>query len=194
MGTYALVTAPTVEPVTTAEAKLHLRVDIDADDALIAALIQAAREQVEAVTDRALITQTWAWHADAFPQTDTLELLLPPLQSVTSITYTDADGDVHTFASSNYQVDTASAPGRIVLVSGASWPADTLRAANGVTVTFVAGYGDAGSAVPASLRAAMKLLVGHWYEHREQVVLGTGAREVPMGATMLMWPYRVVTF
>ena len=85
MGIYSLVTEPAVEPVSTAEAKLHLRVDIDEDNTLIDAFVQTAREHVEDVTARAMITQTWEWYADAFPAGDRIELLLPPLQSVTSI-------------------------------------------------------------------------------------------------------------
>jgi len=190
MGTYALATAPSVEPVSTDEAKLHLRVDSDTDDDLIDVLIQAAREGVEESTGRALITQTWTYIADAFPGEDRIELWHPPLQSVTSIKYTDSDGTEHTFSSDNYQVDTDSEPGRIVLTSGCSWPGDTLRAANGVEITFVAGYGDAATDVPASLLAAIKLTIGHLYEHREDVIVGKGARTLPSGADRILWRYK----
>lgn len=65
-----IVTAPTSEPVSLAEAKGYLRVDSDlsADDATITGLIAAARQDAEKITWRALITQTWKLVADRFPR------------------------------------------------------------------------------------------------------------------------------
>jgi uncharacterized phiE125 gp8 family phage protein len=189
-----VVTAPTVEPVSLAEAKLQCRVDISADDALITALIVAAREMAETITRRALITQTWDWVLDAFPQGDRLEIPMPPLQSVTSITYVDQDEASDTVSSDDYVVDTDGEPGRVVLKSSATWPSVTLRVANGVAVRFVAGYGDAASDVPQAIRQAMLLTIGHWYENREDSVGVGNIQRIPIGATSLLWPYRVLRF
>lgn len=64
-----IVTQPTVEPITLAEAKSHLRVDSDftADDSLISGLIVAARQEAEQICRRALIKQTWKLAIDQFP-------------------------------------------------------------------------------------------------------------------------------
>jgi len=76
---------PTEEPIELSEAKTHLRVEIDDDDGLIQGMIKAARENCEAVTHRALITQTWKYYLDKWPDKDYIELPLPPLQSVSSL-------------------------------------------------------------------------------------------------------------
>lgn len=187
-----LVTPPAQEPVPLAEAKAHLRVDTADDDALIQALIVAAREHVEHIIRRALVTQTWDLILDAFPA-DEIMLPRPPLQSVSSITYRLQDGTVVTLDPANYVVDTKSEPGRVVLAPGRSWPSDPLYAAGAVTVRYVAGYGDP-AAVPVAIKQAILLLVGHWYENREAVAVGHTVIQLPMTVDALLWPYRVWWF
>lgn len=187
MVALTLVTAPAAEPISIDEAKAHARIDVDVDDQLVEALITTARRTAEALRNEALITQTWKLVLDAFPQGDTLRIPKPPLQSITHIKYTDEDDNVSTYASGSYIVDTDSAPGRVVLRDGESWPGTTLIAANGVEVQFVCGYGDAGGDVPREVRQAMLLLIGHWYENREEVTIGEVARIIPMGVEALLW-------
>ena len=91
-----------------------------------------------------------------------------------------------------YFVDTKSEPGRIVLNSGNSWPSTTLRPANGVCITFIAGYGDAATDVPKKIKQAMLLLIGHYYENREAVLsTGMNAVTVPLAVDSLLWQNRV---
>lgn len=190
--TLKLITAPATEPVTASEAKSHLRVDTTADDTLIGTLITAARQHVENHLRRALITQTWELVMDAFPAGDVIRLPRPPLVSVTSIKYTDVAGSESTFSSAAYVVDTDSTKGRVVLKSGETWPSDTLAAANGVRVRYVAGYGEA-SAVPRPIRQAILLLIGTLYENRESVLVAQGVTvaQLPFGVEALLMPYRI---
>ena len=190
--TLKLITAPATEPVTSSEAKSHLRVDTTADDTLIGTLITAARQHVENHLRRALITQTWELVMDAFPAGDVIRLPRPPLVSVTSIKYTDVAGSESTFSSAAYVVDTDSTKGRVVLKSGESWPSDTLAAANGVRVRYVAGYGSA-AAVPNPIRQAVLLLIGTLYENRESVLVAQGVTvaQLPFGVEALLMPYRI---
>lgn len=187
-----LVTGPETEPVTLAEAKLHCRVDLDTDDALIGSLITAAREYVERVCrpQLALISQTWRYVADELPASR-FELRPYPLRSVSSIVITDDDGNETTYSSANYLVDTASEPGRVTLKGTASWPSTTLRELNGFAVTFVAGFGDDPANVPQQIRQAMLLLIGHWYENREeQVITGAAPASVAFAVKALLAPWR----
>lgn len=190
-----VVTAPAVEPVSLAEGKLHLRVDISTDDDLITAMIQAAREVVEGISRRALITQVWKLILDEFPEEDEIVIPLPPLQSVTSITYKDRDGNESTFSSGDYIVNTDTEPGKVVLAYGSSWPSTTLYPTGAITVQFTAGFGDASTDVPEKYRQAMMLLLGHFYENREAIAT-TGAvpKEVPFGVEALLWLDRNMGF
>ena len=185
--------APSAEPLSTAEAKSHLRVDISDDDSLIDAQVEAARNYAEAFCRRAFITQTLVLWLDAFPAGNG-EIILPrpPLQSVTSVSYTDVDGNAQTFASSKYIVDGKREPARITPAWNVDWP-DTRAIVNAVSVTYVAGYG-AASAVPEAIIRAIAFLVGHLYENRESVVIGTTASTVPQAVEYLLWPYRAWMF
>ena len=180
--------APGTEPVTTAEAKSHMRVDISDDDTLIGSLITAAREYVEGATRRSLITQTWRLNLDAWPGGNEISLPKPPLQSVSALIYLDEDGTQATMSTSMYIVDTDSQPGRIVLAYGESWPSLTLYPANPIQITFVAGFGDAASDVPQHLRQAILMLATHWYENREAA--GPKLDEIPFAVESLIYLYR----
>jgi uncharacterized phiE125 gp8 family phage protein len=58
----------------------------------------------------------------------------------------------------------------------------------------VAGYGDDAEDVPQAIRQAMMLMIGHWYENREDT-LGVGnIQRIPQGSEYLLWPYRVLKF
>jgi len=186
-----LITPPATEPVSLAEVKTHLRVDITDDDDLITALVVAAREYCEAFQNRAYITQTWELTLDEFPETP-LVIPKPPLQSVSSVKYIDYEGTETVFDAANYIVDTSSEPGRLTLAYGVTWPTVTLQRLNGVKITFTAGYGDSASDVPQTVKQAILLLVGHWYENREASLVGSVSREIEFAVHALLWPERVV--
>ena len=184
-----VIAAPSVEPITLAEAKIHIRVesDVTGDDDLISALIIAAREHCEAYTIRSLITQTLELALDEFPCE--IELSRHPVQSITSIKYLDSDSVEQTLSSANYTLDDYSFRHWALLAYGESWPS-TYASANAVKVRYVAGYGLAGD-VPAQIKQAMLLLIGHLYENREASA-AINISEIPLSINMLLSPYRVI--
>ena len=144
-------------------------------DPLLNMLIQAARQHAEQELRRYLITQTLDAHFHEFPDADDDEHLrfnLPPLQSVTSITYVDIDGATQTLASSQYLVDAKSRPARIEPAYGVVWPS-TREQMNSVTVRFVAGYG-AASAVPACIKNWMLMRIKTLWDQRDQLTKQLG--------------------
>lgn len=186
-----LVTGPAFEPMSLDQVKLHLKVEDHADDTLIQSLITSAREYAEIFLARRLITQTWDLTLDEFPGTTCeIKVPYPPLQSVSAITYVDTGGTSQTLATANYTVDAASQPGRIYPAYGLLWPA-TRSQRNAVTIRHVVGFGRPAS-VPESVKAAMKLLIGNWYENRESTLSGTIIGEVPMAVQNLLYAHRQV--
>ena len=184
-----VVTPPVGEPVSLAEAKLHLRVDVDDDDALISSIITAARQAAETVTGRQLMTARWKLVLDAFPACAIL-VAKCPVQSVTSIQYLDMNGSSLTMPAADYVVDTAYEPARITPVFGKTWPS-TLPQIGAVSVTFDAGYGSA-SSVPEGIKSWIKLRVGSLYAHREEMSILMRGRIDPLPfVDGLLDPYRV---
>ncbi len=176
-------------------AKAHLRVDVTDDDTYIDTLVKVARRYAETATRRALIDQTWTMKLDSFPASSDSPIWvpLPPLQSVSSVTYVDVDGNTQTWTSSKYTVDTDSEPGRIVPAYQEVYP-DVRNVINAVTVTFVAGYGSAGSNVPEGILQGMLTLIAHMYENRQDVIVGGVVSRVPQTTDWLLWPYKALRF
>lgn len=186
----ALVTPPAATPVSLAEAKAHLRVDSADEDALITALVDAATGHLDGWTGilgKAMVTQTWSQSFDRFcPR---LDLPLGPVQSIASVKWRATDGQISTVASSDYSLRT-DAGGRnfVRFVDGWSAPSDLYQVA-AVTVEYVAGYG-APADVPAPIKAAMLLMIGHYYKNREAVAEAS-QDELPLGVKALLGPYSV---
>ena len=194
-----LKTGPTVEPVSLAEAKLHARVDATDEDTLIAQMIAAAVAKIDGADGelgRALITQSWFLRLDGFPRGGNrgIKVPLPPLQSVTVISYVDTNGADQVLDSSAYQVvgKNQAQPGSIVEAHGRSWPSTRCQP-EAVRVEFVAGYGGTADAVPADIRLALLQIVAHWYVHRESVV-GRAMAELPDSAAAIIDRRRVWSF
>lgn len=188
-----LITAPAL-PLSLAELKTHLVVDADFsdDDPLINGQAQAAMDQVENFTRRALMTQTWQLNLDRFPGLrEPIFLPRPPLQTVTSITYIDCNGVVQILTSSNYKVDAISEPARVVPVFEECWP-DTREEIAAVTVTYDAGYPDAAS-VPDAIKQALLLLLGSMYRDREDSA-PVNLNPIPESARRLLYPIQVGNF
>jgi len=183
-----LITPPAAEPVTLAEAKMHLRDVVGVEDALVTNWITAARQHLDGkdgILGRALMPQTWELVMDAFP-CGRISVPLPPLQSITSISYYDTAGTLQVLSDTAYIVEPAFEPGIVEPVD--SWPSTKTRA-GAVRIRFVAGYANA-TAVPRTLWAAMLLAIGDMYENRETGVVGVSYADNP-AYDSLTFPYRV---
>ena len=162
--------APLAEPVSLAEAKQHLRVDYDDDDALIATQIAAARGWIEKELNISMVQRTYRAYLPQFA--DEINLPRPPFASLTSVQYwSDESPQALTTVAGLYEADLRQ--GRLLRAYGEVYPSTAPRH-DAVQITFVAGYApDSNSPinhaanVPAELRAALLLILGDLYENRE---------------------------
>ena len=161
--TLARITPPAAEPVTPADLKQHLRVTHNSEDALIASLIKAAREEVEQATGLALISQVWRLYLDCWPSSQVVPLLRAPVISVDVITVYNAAGAPGVQQLSAFVLDRSSRPARLAIPNAPTGPGTAL---NGIEIDFTAGFGAAGADVPDGLKRAILLLAAHWYEFR----------------------------
>lgn len=159
-------------------------------DPCLTGLRLAARESAEAYLGRKLITQTWDWRAEYFP--DVIELWgLGLVSSITHVKYYDSEGVQQTLAASGYQSDLKRVPARVKPAYNESWPV-TRGIFNAVEVRAVCGYGAAASAVPQGIKQAMLIHARQLYDHRDSIITGASVQAVPRHAEWLMAPHRAV--
>jgi uncharacterized phiE125 gp8 family phage protein len=175
--------------VSVPEAKLHLRVEHSEEDGYIFGLIETATRYCEQINGRAFLQRTFELTLDAWPE-PVLRLPYPPLRRVEEIAFTCADGSVGVVDGAAYYVDVSQEPGRVCLLG--SWPQVVLRPFAGVRIRYVAGFLNA-AVVPKGYRQAALLMIGHWYEHRENVS-DRSLFKVPSAARSLLEVDRVKRF
>ena len=192
-----VLSPPAVEPVSLEEIKLYTRADETdtAEDGLLQTLIAAAREYCEKYQNRAYITQTLELVLNAFPWcrrdvVRSIELPRGSLQTVDSITYTDASGVDHIMDPDSYIILPGEPLGQIAPVG--AWPADALRPVDPIRIQYKAGYGDTADKVPARVRQAIQMLCVFWYDNRSAVAVGTVSVKLDFSVKALLAPDRIV--
>lgn len=177
-----------VLPVSISDAKGQVRRGEADEDALLDGVLSAAVDLVGRQAGRVLAAETWVMSVPCVASVGGwADLLLPknPVRSVTSITYFDSADVAQTALLSDFYVYSDTNRTLIRPKAGKSWPT-TMAREDAISVTFVAGY----VVLPAPLRAAILLLVGHLFENREAVLTGTIATELPLGIREMIDPYR----
>lgn len=134
-----LIVAPTAEPVTLAEVKVQLGITVadELSDTLITRRIGQARRWVESRTGRSLMPQTHELRLDTFAEQ--IPLPFPPIDSIVSVQYVDADGTLTTIDADDYVLETYPLVPYLRPAYGVSWPSP--RGEPGaVRIRYQAGY------------------------------------------------------
>ena len=171
--------------ITTADLKEHLRVDHTDEDTLIEALRDAAIEYVESYCNIKLGDRTAVFYTDAFP--NYMEIPVGPVKTLSSITYNTSRDTTATLDATYYYYELIRQPARVSFISP---PSVEEYVHNGVQINLTIGYAEAD--IPKAILHAIRLMVGHWYENRRQVVM-TKPAELPMGVHGLLNPFRIIS-
>jgi len=185
--TIAELSPPGAEPITLAEARAHLRLDDGAEDELLAALVRTAREHLEHVTGLALIARSFRLYLDAWPASRMIQIVRGPVQAIDSVTVYDNAGMPVEVALSGAVLDGAARPARLMLPE---LPAPGL-ALNGIEIDFTAGFGEAGTDVPDTLKRALLTHVAAMFELRGVLSASDQPGAVPPGYERLVGPFRI---
>lgn len=184
---YEITVSPAVEPVSLAEAKLHLRVTNNVEDSLITALITASRQGIEHHCGPLITSTVREWFSGF---TGCLELWAPTAQSISSITYLQAGETVpETVSASLYRLVRRPPGGHplVTLRANQYWPTDSLETGLPVIVEYLAGFGDAAADVPAPLKHALLIDLAARYENREEFLRGNNTIPSTLPATSGFW-------
>lgn len=180
-----LVTAPSVEPVSLATAKAHLRVEHNDEDDLISEYIASARQLCEDYCERSFINQYWTAAFDGFPMDgEAIELPRPRVTTIQTFVYDDTDDAEQAVSASIYNESLSTDQARLTLAQGEAWPEVGTTAAP-VRVTFKSGYGAAASDVPPAIRQAIRETLEVLYRTR-------GAGELSPAIMSKLTPYKVM--
>lgn len=184
--TYALINPPIAEPLALVEVKAHLRLDGDAEDALLTGLVKVAREHLERETGLCLMTQSWRLYRDDWPLGGVIPIARGPVQAIESVTVYDAEGVPGTASLADHLLDGVARPARLWLRN----PLPPGRPINGIEIDFVAGFGETATEVPDTLKRAMLLHVAHMFAFRGDVALENQPASVPSGYERLIAPFQ----
>ena len=203
---YEMIAGPECEPVTLAEAKDHLRLSSDAEDAYIASLITAARHAVEAHLELFLITRQIDLYMDSWPVGKNLlwwdgvmdgawvnlrnsggyvALPVKPVSLITQVVTIDGAGVETVMDPALYYLQPGDRP-RLYKSNVSSWPA-VVRAADGIRLRLNVGFGDSWNTVPELIRQALLHLVAYLYANRGDE---PGAAITLSGVRNFLGPYR----
>lgn len=173
------------EPITVAAAKAHCRVLHDDEDSAFTHLIAAARETVEKDTDIVIVERRITIPFDRFANPLVLRKAWPIAATANlAIDYTNLAGAAATVTGA--QLFSMVWPAQVIPAIGTSFPQAILQPES-VRVGVNCGYAE--GTVPFDLVQAMLMLIGHWYDNRETVIVGTISGEIALAYNHLIAPH-----
>jgi len=167
--------------ISLSDVKEFIRVDHSDEDTTILAIIDAATQAVQDYTGRHFVSSPYTVVLDAFYNCEFPTVVT----SISSVTYYDSANDLQTLDASKYFYDVMREPARIKFIDA---PNTYENRFNSVTIN-----GNTGKQATPTIKQAIKLLIGHYYENRRSVIFGASPKELPLGIAALLNPSRVIS-
>lgn len=193
-----LKTPRTTSALTLAEAKNHLRIPtgITEEDDYLQALIDTATDVADKYCNISIMQQTYVQYADKWD--DTIQLFHSPIEGsgaadMVEVEYIGEGNTTYsTWAITQYIFDKYTCPLRLMAAPNVVYP-DIENRLNAIKIEYKVGYGTA-SDVPKGIKQALLIMVGQWYENRQEAIVGRSVGTIPMTATYILDKYRIRTF
>jgi uncharacterized phiE125 gp8 family phage protein len=172
-----LVIAAPTPVVSLSEAKAHLKVENDVEDALIEGMVAAATSNAARFIERSLGSQTLEARFDVYEAAGPLRLPFPPIIDLVSIAWLDAGRQLVT----GDLIDVEATDRHVYPIGTAPWDGCYVGR-EALRITYRAGY----DFVPDDIRSAILLMTSHLYHNR-----GAQTAEPPAAIDVLLQPFRV---
>ncbi len=174
-----VVTPPdaALQIITLEEGIDHCRSDNQDDHNYISSLIATMQAHLQSAFAFSLFDQGVQLTLDGWPRGES-KLPLGPVQTIDSVTWIDSAGDTQTVDAADYYLNPAGQPETIVLGFNKLWPTGLTRGPGSIFVDYTAGYASTIAGVPADIKHAAKLLIGHFFANREEIITEPGVTQV----------------
>lgn len=166
-----VITETTKEPILLDDVKQFLRIDYDEDDFILQTMVSAAREYAETFTRRSIANKTYELTINSY--VDRISLANPPFVNIDTVIDSNGETIDHKVIE-EYE--------RAIIAFNSFY--ETAK------VTYQAGY----DVVPNTIKQAMLILISHFYENRETVIVGTSVVKMPFSVESLLYPHKVGWF
>ena len=165
------------------EIRSHLNITAADHDEVLKSFVCAAAAHIEKHIGQPILAQNWRQDFSCFRN---LRLPFDEIVSVTAVRYVDTAGSLKTLDAESYELCRDDLSPFVDLADSATWPSTSVQW-NAVQIEFVGGW----ERTPEPIRQALKLIVGHWFFHREAVVIETGIVmvQLPLAVEALLAPY-----
>jgi uncharacterized phiE125 gp8 family phage protein len=150
------------EPVTLGQLRAHIRLDDNAEDAVVLGFGIAARQWLEQYLGRPIMAQTVRGVCEDWPEKGALELAMP-VNSVDMISFTDSDQVATEWETGWVARVSQGGVTRIRPAAGGDWPA--LGDDPVITVNATAGF----ALVPEPIAVAICKLAGYMHADRDGI-------------------------
>ncbi len=171
--------------VTPERVRRNSRIPDTSDDDWITEAIEAAHDYIEEYLACCIAVAGYRLTLDRFPRKQgSIALPVWPVSEIVSVSYVDPEGEPQTIPTEQLIQPRGNGRAALRLADYAPFPA-TRATPNAVSIEFRAGWTEPGL-VPRTLTRAALMLISHWYENRETVLIGVGSKEVEHGTLAML--------